>query len=268
MDEKFIGYFHLIDACEHPGCPLCRCLEEDSRRRLTTLLYEHVTDLETRRQLRASWGLCNWHTWMVLDAGGATGVAIIYEDLIGVCRRRVDHLRDRVPSAGIRFLTWLGGILGDMPRRVLPRLVQRYRERARCVVCAELRLGEATYIATMLDFADDPEFVRAYRRSSGLCLPHVMATVAHRPGASGIATILDRTLAQWETIRSDLERFVAKHEYRNAEPINADEADACRRAFEALAGRRGVFGTDLQRRQAPSPRIWGTFGGNATPGGR
>jgi hypothetical protein len=179
MGEKFIGYFHLIDACRHPGCPMCRCLEEDSRRRLTTLLYEHVTDPETRRRLRASWGLCNWHTWMVLDAGGATGLAIIYEDLIRVCRQRVDRLRDRVPSTGIRFLGWLGGILGDMPRRVLPRLVQRYRERARCVVCAELRRSEATYIATVLDFANDPEFDGAYRRSSGLCLPHVMIAHSH-----------------------------------------------------------------------------------------
>ena len=89
MTEKFIGYFRLIDACRERGCPLCRCLAAESRRYLEALLHEQVTDVDTRRRIRLSWGFCNWHTWMLADvAGSAFGSAIVYEDLLTRLLRR------------------------------------------------------------------------------------------------------------------------------------------------------------------------------------
>ena len=86
VSSKFIGFFRFIDACERVGCPVCFCLVEDSRRALSTLLYERVTDAETRHRLRAAWGLCNWHaSELLVGAGAATGVAILFEDLVRVC---------------------------------------------------------------------------------------------------------------------------------------------------------------------------------------
>jgi hypothetical protein len=77
---RFIGFFRLVDACAKPGCPVCRCLVADARRYLGTLLYEHVNDPDTRRRLRASWGFCGWHTWMLRDlADPAFGSAIIHD---------------------------------------------------------------------------------------------------------------------------------------------------------------------------------------------
>src|SRR5437588_338841 len=76
VTEKFVGYYRLLEALDKPGCPICRCLLEDGRRHLDALLYEQVTDVETRRRLRAAWGLCNWHTWMLPTLGGGmTGAA-------------------------------------------------------------------------------------------------------------------------------------------------------------------------------------------------
>ncbi len=34
LRHKFIGLFRLVDACERPGCPVCRCLESDARQYL------------------------------------------------------------------------------------------------------------------------------------------------------------------------------------------------------------------------------------------
>src|SRR5215475_14837595 len=28
--RKFIGYFRLAEACQRPGCPVCRCVNDDS----------------------------------------------------------------------------------------------------------------------------------------------------------------------------------------------------------------------------------------------
>jgi hypothetical protein len=91
MTEKFIGYLRLVDACGRPGCPICRCVREASLGHLEALLYEQVTDADTRRTLRTSWGFCNWHTWMLLEVEHSLfGAAIIYEDLVGRARRRFE----------------------------------------------------------------------------------------------------------------------------------------------------------------------------------
>jgi len=75
MSDKFIGFHRLIEACDEAGCPACRCLDADTHRYLTAFLYEHVTDPVSRSRLRASWGLCNWHAWMLrATADPASGV--------------------------------------------------------------------------------------------------------------------------------------------------------------------------------------------------
>jgi hypothetical protein len=252
---KFIGYFDLLEACGRGGCPVCACLDQQSRRAVAAFLYEHVTDPATRRRLRASWGFCNWHTWELLAAESvATGAAILYEDLLRVCRERVDRLHGGMPKSVPRRPRWFRMGRGRA-RRVRPRLVEDYRARARCPVCASLRVAEAHYIEAVVEFADDREFRRAYEESTGLCLPHLIAATEQTPGPARLATLLDTTLAKWEDLRRDLERFVSKNEYRNTEAVSEREADSYRRAFEVLAGRPHIFGNDLHRGRPPISEV-------------
>lgn len=240
MTGKSIGYFRLVEACDGPGCPVCAYLDADSRRQLTTLFEEHVTDVATRRKLRASNGLCNWHTWMALEVRPAvTGVAIVYEDLLRVCHERVRAAGDRRQGRLARLRSWVRDTVGRA-RRANPA------QRDRCAVCVQLRTAEAHCLEAVLRFADDSEFERAYRRSGGLCLPHLLDVAARGAATPGVETIVRRTLATWQAVRGDLRRFVAKHEYRNTEPIGGDEARAYQRAFEILAGGRNIFGNDLR----------------------
>jgi Family of unknown function (DUF6062) len=247
VTEKYIGYFRLVEACDGPGCPVCAYLEQDSRRQLAILFDEHVTDVATRRRLRASWGICNWHTWMVRDTRPtATGVAIVYEDLLRICRERLDMLADPRwrPVAGLRH--WLRGLVNRTSRRAVPDPVIEYRERPRCALCAQLRLTEAHCLDAVLRFAHDPDFERAYQRSAGLCVPHLLGAVERGSGTPASATIVERTLGKWQAVRDDLGRFVAKHEYRNADAIRPEEARSYERVLEILAGRRGLFGSDMR----------------------
>ena len=243
MTEKYIAYFRLVDACDGPGCPVCSYLEADSRRQLSILFDAHVTDVATRQRLRASWGLCNWHTWMVHDTRAtATGVAIVSEDLLRVCQQRMAARAGPRGRPLARLLGWLRSPRGQAS----PRPVVEYRARPRCALCAQLRLTEAHCLDAVLRFVHDPDFDRAYRRSAGLCVPHLLGAVERGSGA-GVATIVERTLAKWQTLRDNLERFVAKHEYRSAETISPEETRSHELALEILAGRRGLFGNHMHR---------------------
>lgn len=249
MSQKFIGYVRLVDACAAPGCPVCRCVTDDARRHLDALMYEQVTDPDTRRRLRASWGFCNWHTWMLLEIENSRlGSAIIYADLVGLFIHRVRRFADR-PRLG-RLLAWPFG----RRRRARGRpIVELYRRRPRCPVCRMLAQTEQTYVETMLTFVDDAELQLAYVASDGICAPHAVRAIELGAGRRELGSLLGRTLPKWTRLQADLESFVGKHEYRNTKPFTEADATSYQRAFEMLSGAQGLFGNDVHAPAIESP---------------
>jgi len=158
MSDKFIGFHRLIEACDEAGCPACRCLDADTHRYLTAFLYEHVTDPVSRSRLRASWGLCNWHAWMLREtADPAFGSAILCEDLLRVVGQRLERAASR---AATRPATLLGRLRARLGRARAPAIARIYRRRILCPACSELAHAEERYLQTALRFVDDPQFER------------------------------------------------------------------------------------------------------------
>jgi hypothetical protein len=222
---------------------VCFCLTQHSREQLATLLYEQVTDLQTRRRLRASWGLCNWHTWMLLELPGSrAGTAILSEDLLRLLIERVG--RAAATTLVGRLATWLTHARG----RTAKRLAALYRRRPPCPVCERAGEAEQRYMEALLGRLDDPEFRLAYARSDGLCAPHAMRAVELVGGGRELKPLLELTLVRWSRMRQDVAGFIAKHDHRNTRPFTEAETESCRRALELLSGAPGLFGTDLPHR--------------------
>lgn len=237
---KFIGFFRLVEACERPGCPVCRCLEVDARRYLDALLHEQVTDPDLRVRLYGSWGFCNWHAWMLRETSApAFGSSIISDDLLNLAGRRLERPSLR-PILGPRGP--VGWLLRRFGRRRPPALVELYRGRSICPACGETAESEARYLQAALEFVDDAQFDEAYARSQGLCVPHVVRALEIGSGREQAATLIARTLPKWAELRRDLAGFIGKHEYRNTQRFTEAEGTAYLRAFEALVGAPGVFG--------------------------
>lgn len=250
MNQKFIAYFHLVEACAEPGCPVCRCVVDAARRELEALIWEQVNDPETRRDLQASWGFCNWHTWTLEEIPNARfGAAIIHEDLLRLAVHRVRSLRQD-GAVTTRFRSWIGRL--SRPGRG-PAILDLYRRRPPCRVCKETEATERHLLETILSFVGDPQLRRAYERSDGLCVPHALRTA--EIGRSGAAAdeVLSLTLPKWGALRQSLDRFLSKHDYRTQEPVTDEEATACRRAFATLAGAPGLFGHSLRLQAWPAP---------------
>jgi hypothetical protein len=242
-EPRFIGYYQLVDACARPGCPVCRCVDDATRRYVDALIYEQVTDPETRHGLRDSWGFCNWHAWVLEDTPGARfGAAIINVDLLGRMVLRARRLGDRPPGLARRSVAWIARLAG---RRPLPALVLLHARRRRCPACHETARAEESYLHVVLDAMDDAGFREAYERSHGLCVPHTMRALARGAGRADTRSLIDLTAEKWEKLRGAVARFVSKHDYRNAEPVTDEETEAVLRAAAMLAGGRGLFGNDL-----------------------
>jgi hypothetical protein len=223
----------------------------DSRSYLDALLYEQVTDPDTRRAIRASWGFCNWHTWMLLEIEHAIfGSALIYEELVQLALSRTERLGKRAERPRARG--WLSTLLGGRRRS---SSVEGYRGRAECSACATAADTERRYLATLVTLSDDGDLAAAYAQSDGLCVPHIFAVLEHDGERREARLLVDRTRERWARLGREISSFVSKHDYRNHEPYTQAEAASYARAFEMLAGAKSVFGNDLHRRTlTPSSR--------------
>lgn len=242
MNDRYLAYFDLVEAFRQPGCPVCRRVSAASQRYLDTLAYEHVNDPEVRRRLRASWGLCNWHTWILADRAGAPfAAAAISEDLLKAAAQRVAALGTRAAGTATGPWRWLARLAGTHRP---PALVRLYRRRAPCSACLEAARAETGAVEALATFISELAFQRAYEASDGLCVPHAVQAVERAAGRPAAETLAQLTVRRWEALRRTVERFVAKHEYRNTEPFSDAEAGAWRRALATLAGEPGLFGND------------------------
>lgn len=129
--SKFIAYFQLLEACDKPGCPVCRCLRELTFRSLDGLLYEQVTDPGTRAVFTQSWGFCSWHAWMATEVrNAALGMAILYQDLLSQL-----HARLSAAHRELNRSSSVGGWRRLFRRRAPVGLVQARARRTGCPLC-------------------------------------------------------------------------------------------------------------------------------------
>ena len=241
MIEKSVGELRLIEACRQGGCPVCSRVREESLSHLRALVGEHVTDPDTRRALRASWGLCNWHTWMLLEVDPrALGASIYYEDLLREAIDRVTTLADRPRRS--RLGSWLARLQG---RDDTPAIVAARDRRLRCTLCVVAAETERQSLVTLATMITNAEIASAYAASNGVCLPHVVRAVEIAPRSREVRVLVTRTLEKWLALRGTLQSFIAKHDYRNRTAYTEEEAASYTRSFEVMAGARGVFGNDL-----------------------
>ena len=143
--EKHINFFELQKACEKPGCPLCRMVNDRARRYMDNTLYEHVSDRGFRALHRRAGGFCSFHARHLVSFHDGLGVAILSRDI----------LEDRIASFE-RKIPWL--------------------PKGRCPVCIgreEIEYGYLSFLASSDGNSSEEEELRLFFTSSdGLCAPH------------------------------------------------------------------------------------------------
>jgi hypothetical protein len=232
-DYRHLSYFVLRDALGQEGCPVCRLVNEGSRRFLDTLLYESVTDPFVRARIRASRGFCNWHAWMLPNAfSPQSGIAAIHEDVLA---QEIEALRHAArPRYGLGW--W---------ERVRDRFARDRRRRpARCPACAVSSDSvERNGLHVFIESLAEREFYLAFVENFGLCLPHLRMLEARHPQHPNLPEVRRVQLAKLEAMRADLLEFGRKQDYRfNQEPMGPEQ-DCWLRSIEMLAGKAHVFGS-------------------------
>ncbi len=214
----------LHEVYRAPGCPVCTLLIRSERRYIDATLYEHVTDVKWREEVRVARGFCALHTQHVLEVGrSALGVSLVAADIIKTLRGVLPTAADGGGALG-RLRSALGSSASAAP----------LRPQRPCPICAYLAELAAVYIAAVLqDIASDIG-AQAYAHSSGLCLPHLCQAMDR--GGPGLRQLTAHQSRVWEALEGELNEFIRKSDYQySGEPIDV-ERDAWRRALLLLSG--------------------------------
>lgn len=216
MRKKDILYVSFNDAIKAGGCPICVYLDRAQRGSIESILYEHVNDVEIRKKLIKSLGLCSYHAWLMISIAlenplyGKLGPAIIYEHML---REYINHL-------GGKFLAF-------------------EEVNSKCFLCRDLFKSEKEAISIFAERVETTDLLDRYskNKSSVLCYRHYAAVVKTLS-----SEVLKRKLAEIqrrkiELILRSLGSFIEKHDYRRKKPFTPEELFSLQLAVEALKGK-------------------------------
>ena len=240
--SKFVTYYELLDAFEKPGCPVCTNLERGSLKALDDMLYEQVTDPESRRRLVESRGYCNWHAWMLPGVQNSPlGVALIYRHILTEALARLQASRRETceRSSWRRMWERVTRLHGGPTS-----LLEWWRTKSRCPLCGLARQSERESLGTILHFIGEAEFAAGFGRSAGLCLAHLCEAAAIGRDHANLPALLAAHETRWTALTAELEEFARKNDYRFATEAVGEEGSSWRRVLDVFVGRPGVFGPE------------------------
>jgi hypothetical protein len=217
--------YELLQAFDQPGCPICRLTADSVHHYLEALMYEYVNEVPTHLAVRAARGFCPSHAWHIQDQinASALGIAILYEGLV---RNMLNDMGEVTPESGRRQITQAANAL---------------KSRGPCPACEHRATVEDHLLRNLLDHLDQNEFVEGFRRSAGLCLPHLRLTLEHPAPPAAKALLIASQQQIWWQLQRDLAEFVRKNDYRTIREAMGDEGTSPRRAIEQMSGSKDLI---------------------------
>jgi hypothetical protein len=231
----------LQEALRQPGCAVCRLVDRAVRQRIDAFLYEQITVLERRAEIRAARGFCSMHGTMLNGVGYILGNAILQHDVLNDVLREIDKVTapgamPKAKGAAVLDLKALGrGVfnkIGSVAGAIKPKRV--------CVLCAYERDSEGIYLRALVNHLHEAELREAFAHSSGLCLPHWRVALGlNEVKRENLSELIHIQTALLKALKAELDEFLHKSNgsfgYTQAEM--GSEADAPLRALKLVSGR-------------------------------
>lgn len=231
-----LSYHEVIEACDQPGCPICRIGSRAAERYLAGLIYDSVNDVPTRAGLRESLGFCHEHTWRAPEAGESAplGIAFIYRDVINTLRKRLTAVTFAAAGPTIwQQLKGAAGVAGENPS-----VAKHLNATAVCPACARRTEMEGLAIAAVLDALtqNDPRLLAKLQETEAICLPHLRQALHQATSQTAFDHMVRLTEEKMSALIAELDEFIRKNDYRFQDEGFNEEADSWRRGLRLVAG--------------------------------
>lgn len=227
----------IVEACQKPGCPLCRIEQQSVERYLENQLYENVNSPRWRDRLRQSLGFCHEHAWLAVNErlGDALGFSIIYQDLLNTLLK---SLSEEAPTSTSSQRIGLNRKSDQDAQQKIENLLAALTPPKPCPVCQEREEVARTTIAVLVTELKTDSLKEALGSSDGLCLPHLRLTLQQIRNVPEYETLLTIQRDKLSSLVAELAEFIRKNDYQNVGEGFGKEGDAWLRGIAALVGRR------------------------------
>jgi hypothetical protein len=232
------SYHEVIEACEQPGCPICRWANTSVDRYIKGLIYDSVNDPPTREKIRSSMGFCYLHTWMLPEAGDSAplGLSIIYRDLVNTLSKGLDQVTF---AKNKRSFLKQFGVSADSGKSAPNRSVHQHLVSDKgCPACERYEEMERFAVTAVIQAIseNDDKMLAALEQADGLCLPHLRQTLDKAPNQAALDALIAIQQKKLLAIRDELDEFIRKSDYRFQHEGFNSEADAWLRAMNLISG--------------------------------
>lgn len=205
----------LINACDQPGCPVCRVGANSVNRYLKSIFNEYVNDPTLRDHLLKSLGFCVEHTQLLLNTRTADplGASIIYENIVKK-------------------------ILRELPHKSKSNEFKRASTRTgNCMACEQQEALFDRSLDEIRKTLGEEKMRNALQDSEGLCFPHLTQVLERIKDTDDVEFLLALTKTQLEIRQTEMAEVIRKNDHRfQSEGITEDEALAWKKTMCMITG--------------------------------
>lgn len=210
------------------GCPLCRLRDAAEERVLEFVMGGAMMEPDVRMKTNEL-GFCGMHYKKMLERQNKLAVALMIQSHLDEISKSLFE-KGKLPFSkeGYKKKYSLAGEITET-----------------CFICEKTQWGLERLFATVCTaFAEDTEFRKLFEEQPTLCLPHyyMLTNIASENlGKKAFAELNDAAAGLCkkglEQLKTDIDWFCRKHDYRNADKPWGNSKDAIERSVKYLTSR-------------------------------
>jgi hypothetical protein len=237
--HKITVYHDLIAAMAQGGCPVCQLVDRGVRQYVDVFFYENITNVQRRAEIREARGYCSVHGSMLIGHSRMLGTAIIQHDIINDTLREINRVLPATEPHTAHTKAHSRSPLDELAGApVRNGILNAVKPRRLCPLCEYERDQEQVFIRTLINEMHEEAMREAFKKSSGLCLPHVQTAAQMRGLSAGglkLAMQIERDILQ--ALKAELDEYLVKSNGSYDYEGMGKEADSPARATKTVSGR-------------------------------
>lgn len=225
MSTESFYYQELREMLQKPGCPVCHVGRKVARGQIDSLLYDSVTDKDSREKLAESLGFCSLHSRELLSfPGERLGATIIEWAVLREAQRRLQRSAPAgAPGIRQRLRGQTAGESSLAPA-------------GPCPICRNQTELEARSLRELLEHLVG-DLDAPLQAAGGLCWPHLDLAMAAASDPRVHGSLVKLHSDVWQGLIDQMGEFIRKRDYRfSGETITDDETAAMEKAIRVLTG--------------------------------
>ena len=237
--KEHIDTIPVTDAfSQNAECPFCYLERQAEQRALRYIAGPEASYMEPDvRAATDAQGFCRHHYKALYDYGNALGNALTMQTYYVGLQNELQAQLERFELPAKK------GLFSKKPEKSLPIISWLKEKESTCFLCSRLKYNMRRYYATFFYLLKEPEFRSQVEQSKGFCMHHfrILLEMAEEflpnnqiswfyPTVLGL---MENNLAR---VQEDIDWFIDKFDYRNADAPWKNSRDAVPRGMQKLKG--------------------------------